>query len=370
MKRSCIVIALALVASALPAQSDQWEFRFGPRFWGVTVAGRYTLAPPSPDDVETSVTGLLSPAYESAGYYRAADGSLYTVPDDGDDPAATGFNRFDVVWQFGVQQGILDRGGDTADTAVGFLLYRGQYDLPFRDDGQLFFASDLPEADSSLRGSIVGGIGYRDVSQDEVTRVQRGFAGELAVEWGPPFLHNQFLGEADYNRTTLVLRGYLPVYELEPVDGRNRFSAYLAALSVVDWANGPQIPHIIRATTGGRSVRSATGGSVRGYRSGRFDATFKTVGNVEARLNLPAIVVPGIVPGLVVYTDGGYFYDVSQTSPVTAENSGFLLSSGAGFYLDLFDAAELVFYSNYLWSQTDVSGERWVPFSLGFGFHY
>lgn len=370
MKRICNVVALLLVASALSAQSDQWEFRFGPRFWGATVAGRYILTPPSSDDVETSITALLSPAYESAGYYRAADGSLYTVPEDGEDTQATSFNRFDVVWQLGVQQGILDRGGDDADTAVVFLLYRGQYDLPFRDDQRLFFGSGLPEADSSLRGSIVGGVAYREVTLDDVTRVRRGLAGEFAVEWGPPFLHNQILGQADYNRTTLALRGYLPLYEVAPVDGRNRFSSYLAAFAVADWTTGPQIPQIIRATTGGRSVRSATAGSVRGYRSGRFDATFKTIGNIEARMNLPAIAIPQIVPGLVLYTDGGYFYDAAQTSPVTAENNGFLLSSGAGVSLDLFDAAVLVFYASYLWTETDVAGERWVPFSLGFGFHY
>ena len=370
MRRICSIAALLLIAAGAWAQSDQWEFRFGPRFWGVTVAGRYMLEPPSADDVETSITGLLSPAYQRTGYYRTDEGELYTVPEDGNDPDVTSYDRFDLVWQLGVQQGIFDRGGDDADTAVGFLLYRGQYDLPFRDDEQLFFAADLPETDSSIRGSIVGGVAYRDIAKNDVTRVQHGIAGELALEWGPPFLHNQLLGEADYNRTTLTLRGYLPLYEAAPVDGRNRFSAYLAAFSVVDWANGPQIPQIIRSTTGGRSVRSATGGSVRGYRSGRFDATFKTVGNVEARLNLPAIVLPGIVPGLVVYTDGGYFYDASQTSPVAAENSGTRLSSGAGFYLDLFDAATLVFYTNYLWTETDVTGERWVPFSLGFGFHY
>lgn len=363
----CTVVALVLVAAALPAQSDQWEFRFGPRFWGVTVAGRYMLAPPSADDVETSITARLSPAYETVGYYRAENGSLFTVPDDGDDAA---LNRFDLVWQLGVQQGILDRGGDAADTAVAFLLYRGQYDLPFRDEESFLFQNELPIAEPSIRGSLVGGVAYREVEMNEVTRVQRGVAGELALEWGPPFLHNQLLGEADYNRTTLTLRGYLPVYEAAPAGDRNRFSAYLAAFAVVDWANGPQIPPIIRATTGGRSVRSATGGSVRGYRSGRFDATFKTAGNVEARLSLPAIVLPGIVPGIVVYTDGGYYSDASQTSPVADENSGTLLSSGAGFFLDLFDAAQLVFYSNYLWTETDVTGERWVPFTLGFGFHY
>jgi hypothetical protein len=370
MKRFCVTVVLVALAVSLPAQSDQWEFRFGPRFWGAVFAGRYMLEPPAVDDVETSITGLISPAYERVGYYRAADGSLFTVPEDGSDRTVTGFNRFDLVWQLGIQQGILPRDDVTADAAVAFLLYRGQYDLPFRDDEQLFFASGLPETGGSLRGSVVGGLAYSRILTDDVTRLRRGFTAELALEWGPAFLHNQLLGHADYNRSTLSARGYLPLYEAEPAGGRNVFSAYLAGSAVVDWASGPHIPQIIRATTGGRSVRSATGGSVRGYGSGRFDATLKAIVNAEVRMNLPAVVIPQIVPGLVVYTDGGYFLDAEATSPTVAENNGVLISSGAGFFLDLFDAAQLVFYTNYLWTQTDVEGGRWVPFSLGFGFHY
>ncbi len=359
-----------VVNLATYAQPDQWEFRFGPRFWGATAAGRYMIDPPSVEGVETSITALLSAAYETVGYYRAPDGSLFTVPAGGPNAEATAFNRFDMLWQVGVQQGILPRVESANDAAVAFLLYRGQYDLPFRDDSQLFFTSGLPEADGSLRGSFVGGLAYSLTIVDAVTRVKQGIAGELALEWGPSFLHNQILGLADYNRTTLSARGFVPLYEAPARDGRNVFSSYLAAFGVLDWATGPEIPQIIRQSTGGRSLRSAPGGSVRGYGSGRFDSTLKILGNMEIRANLPAIVLPQIVPGLVLYTDVGYFLDEQDVSPQSEERSGFLLSSGAGFYLDLFAAAELVFYTNYLWMEPDVEGSRWVPFSLGFGFHY
>lgn len=365
MKYRLVAVLLALIAAVAGAQSDQWEFRFGPRFWGATVAGRYMLEPPAEGAVETSVTGLLSSAYESKGYYRTPDGSLYS----GDDSLVS-YNRFDLLWQLGLQQGILSRADSSDDAAVAFVFYRGRYALPFEQTGQLFFQSGLPATDDSLTGAVVGGLAYRIVETHETTRVSRGVQAELAIEWGPAFLHNQLLSDADYSRTTLSARGYLPLYELEPEEGMNRFSAYLAGFGVLDWSTGPVIPLSVRSTTGGRSLRSAPGGSVRGYASGRFDATFKAVANAEVRANLPSIAIPEIVPGLVVYTDGGYYLDEDSLSPQPTENQGFLLSSGAGFYLDLFRFAELVFYTNYVWIGTDVAGASWVPFSLGFGFHY
>src|SRR6056297_1258211 len=130
MKYRIAACVLFLVALSSYAQTEQWEFRFGPRFWGATAAGRYMIEPPTVGGVETSVTALLSAAYERVGYYRAPDGSLFTSPADGPDAEATEFNRFDLIWQAGVQQGILPRIDSTNDAAVAFLLYRGQYDLP------------------------------------------------------------------------------------------------------------------------------------------------------------------------------------------------------------------------------------------------
>ncbi len=377
MRYRLVVVLLVSVTLAGVAQNAQWELRSGPRFWGATVAGRYMLSPPTVEGVETSITGLLSSAYESVGYYRNPDGSFFRVLEDGTDETdrgRVGYSRFDLVWQVGIQQGILPRHDVTADRAVAFLIYQGQFNHPFagseEESERLFFASSRPETAGSLRGSIIGGLAYSVVTTNEITRARRGLTAEVALEWGPPFLHNEVLAVADYSRSTLSLRGYLPVFAAQPTEGRNRFSAYLAAYGAVDWASGPSIPLAVRQSIGGRGPRSAPGGSVRGYRGGHFDSTVKAIGNVEARMHLPAIVVPQVVPGLVLYTDAGYYLDTERISPVDDENAGVLLSSGAGFFLDLFGSAELVFYTNYLWTEGDVSGSRWVPFSLGFGFHF
>ena len=367
MKRIAVIALLCV--STVAFSENQWDFSFAPRFYGLTAGARYALSEPLQNEVETSVVGAVSAAYESSSYYRLADGSLFDVPEDAATSDAASYNRFNGVWQFGIQQGLFPRQDSTDDLAVGFLLYRGQYDIPFGDGSDLFAQSGLAEADSGLLGSIIGGVAYSRVLLDNITRVRSGIEGELAFEWGPSFLHNQLIGAADFTRTTLWAKGFLPLFAAEPSDGRNSFSLYLAGAGYVDWARGPEIPFAVLSTTGGRGYRSATGGSARGFESRRFDATFKAIGNVELRASLPAIVLPTIVPGILLYTDVGYYADALERSPVDGENNGALVSSGAGIYFDLLNTAELVLYTNALWTGGDVEAETWAPFSVGFGFH-
>ena len=364
MKRIVLALVVALFAVVVWAEESRFAFSPSPRFWGATLFLRYALEPPAVDQVETSLVAGVSAAYEKVGYYRNSDGTLYA----GDAEAAT-YNRFDAYWQAGVQQGILPRKDKSDDLAVVFAYYRGRYDNP--EEGA--------PVSAELLGSIHAGVAYSDIVDLDVLNTKRGLQAELVLQWGPPFLHNSVLGSADFTRTTLAARGFLPLYAAPPRAGRNNFSSYLAGFAAVDWATGAQVPTAVRSTLGLRSERSSVGGAVRGYEYGRFDATFKAVANAEVRMNLPAIVWPGLVPGIVVYTDAGYFNDLDVVSTVEGENSGTLLSSGIGLSIDIFDAVQFVFYSNLLWdqplpkdswNQVDLGFAYWQPFTLGFGFHF
>jgi len=358
MKRIFILsFVLVSILAGVGAEESRFDLSFAPRFWGVSLFGRYSLEPPAANEVETSVITGLSAAYETVGYYRAPDGSLFT---DGDDADQAYYNRFDIEWQVGIQQGILPRADLPEDQAVAFAYYRGRYDLPFGDAPQLYFLSGLPEVDGELLGSVHAGLAYSNVVEDDITGTEKGVHAELVLGWGPSFLHNQVLGSADFTRTTLSGRGFIPLYSADPRGDRNLFSSYLAMFGAVDWATGADVPMAVRSTIGTRSERSGTGGSVRGYESGRFDATLKAVANVEVRANLPSIVLspklPTLIPGILIYTDAGYYNDLDDFSTTTTEEPGTLLSSGAG--------------TNYLWQPAAVDETHWVPFTLGFGFHY
>lgn len=375
MKRSLLTGLLLLIGlTGLIAEEKQFTFSPSPRFWGATLFARYSFEPPAENAVETSIIGGLSSAYETVGYYRAPDGSLFTDGVAGFSADQSTYDRFDLMWQVGLQQGILSRTDSTDDLAVVFAYYRGRYDLPFGDPDQLYVASGLPETDGGLIGSVHAGVAFSTIVDDDITATRRGIQSELVLEWGPAFLHNQVLGAADFTRTTVSGRGFLPLYASTNGDARNRISSYLAVFGALDWATGPEIPMAVRSTFGTRSERPGLGGSVRGFESRRFDAPLKAVANVEVRTNLPTIVlpapIPALVPGFLVYTDAGYYNDLEALSPITDETSGSMLSSGAGVYVDVRGVAEIVFYSNYLWNPATIERTRWVPFSLGFGFHY
>jgi hypothetical protein len=369
MRRAFFLLLLVACGALLVAQDGTWQFRFGPRFWGGSLGTRYVLEEPEVDGVESSITGALSAAYEFVGYQRTATGRLLTV-DPAVEGSITNYARFDLLWQVGVQQGFLPRNDVPEDRAVAFALYRGRYRLPFTESDELVDDAGLPRVTPLLQGSIVSGVAYSTRKQTDLTRVVEGVTGEFSLEWGPTFLHNELLGTSDFSRLSLRGSAFLPLVEVPPENGMNRFALYGAAFAAVDWATGPVVPFSIRSTLGGRSPRPAPGGSIRGYGSGRFDATFKALGNLELRASLPSIGLPLIIPGLVLFTDGGYYLDTEELSPLADENSGLLLSSGVGISLDLFATAQFVFYTAYTWTETNVRGERWIPFALGFGFHF
>ena len=183
MKRITALIFLALISVSICAAQEQFELSPSPRFWGVTLGARYSLEPPAVDAVETSIVGFLSAAYETVGYYRAPDGSLFYVDDAGFAADATNYNRFDSWWQLGIQQGIMPRSDLPEDLAVVFAYYRGRFSLPFPDSAapELFFSSGLPEVDGSLLGSVNAGLAFSNVGEREITRTKSGANAEFVT---------------------------------------------------------------------------------------------------------------------------------------------------------------------------------------------
>lgn len=353
-----------IAISALVMAQNPLSISPGPRFWGATVDIRYALNEPSTQFTETTLLAGLSAAYETSTYARLGDGALATASTT----ASVQYPRFDGVWELGAEYGLLPSLVNYADRLVVFTLYRGQYDIPMGEDASLFTDSGLPESAGRLAGAVIAGAGVDTVTLDEVSRTRQGVAAEASVEWGPSFLHNQLIGEANYGRLNLTARQFSPILALE-ADGTNQLSVYQATYAAVDWGFGAQLPYETRATFGGRSPRSGLGGAVRGYTSRRYDADFKAVFNTELRLTGPSLVVPIIRPGLLVHYDAGYFLDTRRISPVADERSGFVQSAGAGVYVEIVGVASIVFYTHALLSEPSLSGTRWVPFSLGFGFH-
>lgn len=368
MRKTIAAAALLVIALSAAAQ-DRLSLSPSPRFWGATLNVRYALVDPSVQFTETTLLARATAAYAGGSYLRFPDGRLFTSAADGFTAEATAYDRFDSGWGFGVEQGIVPAPDRSDDALVVFALYRGRYELPLSHDGSLFAQSGLPEAEGALQGALLGGVGFDSVAIDPVTAASSGASAEASFEWGPGFLHNQLAGAANYGRVNLTATAFAPVFSL--VDhGERVLSLYQASFASVDYGFGPELPFVIRSTFGGRAPRSGLGGAVRGYETSRYDADFKAVFNTELRANGPSLVLPRIVPGLLLHYDAGYFLDTRALSPDVEDRDGFVQSIGAGIFLQLTDIAEFVFYTHGLLSEPSIEDTRWIPFSLGFGFHY
>ena len=123
---------------------------------------------------------------------------------------------------------------------------------------------------------------------------------------------------------------------------------------------------MVRRSFGGRdALRTGLGYAVRGIDSGALDTNPKLVHNLELRMNLPAIVLPDIVPGVLVHWDAGYFAQVGES--VATPLSGFVSTIGAGVYVNLLDLATLSAYLHYRLDGVNADGSSWCPSTCSSG---
>ena len=379
------LLSVVFFVSLLPASlGAEVSISFSPLIWGGDIQLGYQVGDPAlPTTLEVGTAG----AYSSTPYFRNPDGSLYTgdehftETDAAFDPdEAPYFQRRLWRWNTGVRQALLYDQERNVETAGVFLRYIGIREWHLKDDeaNQLIFESAVPDADGrpeaegQLLNTIRAGVDVGHVNVAPVTTTQSGWDAQLVGEWGPAFLGNTIIGDADFARVGAQVRGFLPLYEAAPrVAGEerlNQFALYSGAYMAGDYAFGERVPLSAR-----RSIlrplfdRSALGGTVRGYESGRYDAQAKIAGGAELRAVLPAIARADVLPGLVAYADAGAYRGLADSD---SSASGVAAAGGAGVSISLFDLATLVFYSQYALADELVDGSRFTPFAIGFGYHF
>lgn len=339
----------------------------GLRLFGLDVDVGYRGLSPVPG-VDTIFWATVGGGYETKTYYRnPADDSPLAAGDLSVDAATAPFyQRVNGDWGLGISQGILWNPEIEANFLEAFFFYKGRYSQYVNEESteQLLFESRLADRQGIFQNSFLGGLSLMGLVPDVRHKTIRGYYAEASAEWGPAFLGNTIFGRADFLRFNITAMGFLPIYDANPESFANVFSVYLGEFFSVDYVVGDSIPLNVRQTFGGRDPRTGLGGAVRGVDDGRYDTTFKAVNNVEVRMNLPAIVLPDLVPGIVAYFDAGYYDFADYTK------SGTVFSTGAGVYLNLLDLAYLAAYSNYLLNDTNLDGTQWTPFELEFGLHF
>jgi hypothetical protein len=358
-----LILLIGLLLTCASASGQEFSIEPFPRIWGAGVDLLYGDLS-SATDTFTGLRTVLGAAYQTKGYYRQPDDSLY----DEDSPGAPRYNNVNFIWSVGIEQGLLQGPGRGSDLLTSFGYVRGRLDSHLPDDReeQLIFRSDLPDESGILQNSVVVGLFSDLVTELRSGRSRRGVYSELAWEWAPEALGNRAVGRADFQRVTATVQGFLPLYS------RNAptLDLYAATQSLFDLAWGDWVPVHARQSFGGRWPENGLGGTVRGLAAGRFDATAKAAQALELRMVLPPLWEGRIVPGIVAYLDGGYYRDLEKRSPNREDQEGSFYSTGIGVSTRLFRYATLVFYTHYLLNDTGVDGSAWTPLGIGFGYHF
>jgi hypothetical protein len=350
-----IALCTAVLLAASPAAFPQ-DAAAGPRspfvfdltavMWGGDVGAGWRGWPLFPG-VDTILWAWAGASAEDVSFYRMPDGSLITgAAPAGVDPVVDPYSwRWSGRWRLGAAQGITrsPRTGDNLLEAFGY--WRARVDANLRDPAvpaQLAFLSADPARFGSFQNALLAGLRWRDVSLDRVHKTRSGLSAEATVEWGPPFLANELFGATDYVRLNATARGFLPLFTADRGDGRNLFSLYAADFLSADWAFGPVVPWSVRQSFGGTDQRTGLGDAVRGVDFGSCDTAVKAVNNLELRATLPALVLPDLVPGILVFWDSGLWAQAGEgREPVPW---GFLSSVGTGVFLDFLDLTSFVAY--------------------------
>jgi hypothetical protein len=367
----CVCLAgLAYGQNAAP-ESDRFPFVFdiSPVLWGADIGVGYRglgLA----SGVDTIFWVYAGGGYEQLTYMRLPDGSLITgaAPGGINPDVDLFYNRWSGRWQLGIAQGIAWNPRIKGDLLEAFTFYRGRYDANINaDPGQLIFRSSIPDKDGLFQNAALAGVKYNDLLLDTRNKTWSGAGGEASVEWGPAALSNTLFGRSDYARFNLSARAFLPLYEslyeAAPESLANLFSLYAGDFFSADYAMGDYVPLNIRQTFGGLHPRVGLGGALRGVDDGSMDTNLKLVNNFEIRANLPALWLPDLVPGVLLYWDAGYYDQLGgQTSP----SSGFVSSVGAGVFIDLFDITSLTVYIHYRLTGENAKGSPLTLFELKF----
>lgn len=312
--------------------------------------------------LDTIVENDFGAGYETDNYYRNPGGTPYSGPSDTGSPVV--FDRLEILEGLGIRQGILWDTERNRNLLEGFLFYRLHFDRNYSTGAnELVFLSGLPDATQILSNSLIVGISASTLDRDTVHKTWNGLYGEASVQWGPGFLFNS-IGNADFYRFNVTLKGYRTLYTA-PAEGEwNLFSIYAGDFISIDYAGGSSIPFYVQESTGGLAPRATTDDWVRGFESGSHDTLFKIVNNFDVRFQGPAMIWPSTLPGAYVFSDVGY-YSTFHNDPSNTPG-GFLASVGIGGYVDVFDLGVVTGYVALPLYGRRVDGSSWT---INFHFH-
>lgn len=369
LRRSVLGILLSVVMVSLSAQDaapEQAEAPIWPAlgyglggidFWGLELyaaLGPFNLV----NDAPSRVMAYLGGGYLNDAYYRNPAGNLVADPWDLENGR---FKKIQAGTKLGLELGLLYDEAAEKNSLYSRLFMLSRWQLPVFDPDQpaLLETSGLPDAGGSWQTSLFMGLYWDQLDFRPRFQSYRGYALELSLEWVPGLAFNRFFGEADYLRVNAVGSVHWPLLSLSWLE------LYVSNRSMADALFGDTIPGNARRSVGGFKPSAATGGMVRGMESAYHDTYLKLLNNLELRAPFLPLLDSRLVPEFFAFLDLARVDDLDYS---LFRNGSFLLSSGAGLFLNIklggfkFD---LGYYLSY--SFTD---SRWQFLNLAIGGHH
>jgi hypothetical protein len=91
------------------------------------------------------------------------------------------------------------------------------------------------------------------------------------------------------------------------------------------------------------------------------------VNNLEFRLNGPSVWKANLIPILVVFVDTGYYDQILEN--LALKERGFIMSTGAGIFINVLDIATLGYYFDYALLGQTKAGNAFSS-EIGFGLKF
>jgi len=321
---------------------------------GLDVSLTY-YAKPIIEDVDTKYFFMVGGGYEEKPLYRSKDGSPITqeevmdIANSDSSLKALKYRTPNAQWEFGIIQGITWNERLKMNGLETFLLVRECIDVHYIPEewnvSSYLMDSHSPFGDQEgvFYNSFFGGFAYNGIEKDSHDR-RSGIYGEASCEWAPPWFANDLFGEASFTRLNGQGKFFSPLFDAFPDAEKNILSGYWGTFFCVDYVFGDAIPIFVSQSLGGRKLKKALGGAVRGFEKRSIDANLKIAWNNELRLNGPVILgttKEGIVPILFLYWDSGDYRGFPNAPEAFRDSSGFLFSTGVGTALDLFGVGQV-----------------------------
>ncbi len=349
------------------AERDPLLFDLGLRLFGADIGlgFRGLTQVPNPDTV---IWLYVGGGYEWLNYFRDPSNRLYSG-DEGFNPSTDPYyRRCNARLDLGIAQGFIFNNKLQINLLQAFLFYKTRVDyiIPDSSKNELIIASALPDAPGIFENSFLFGLDYNDLDKTSPHRLFSGFYVEATVNWGPEWLWNDLYGMADFVQLNATAKAFLPLFDIDPKTKLNILSGYIGLFFSVDYCTGRYLPINIQQIFGGLHPRYGLGYAVRGYEDTRFDGQFKSVLNIEYRMNLPAFkIIYSFTPGVFVFFDSGYYNFCYYPK------DGFLFSTGIGVYLNIWNWTSLTLYTAFPLSQPLADGSGyWLPIAIEFNAHF